>query len=323
MSTSSYHTSRSKQPIPPVRHRSSSAVRSGTNSYNSRPRSVGYYGSNSNNPYGSNSSNHYGSNSSNPYGSNSNSYGAYSSPYNSSLSSYGGYNSSYGSSYQSPYFPNGYRGSTGSSGYASLTIPAKSLTNVLTQNYSKSYDNNRDYIKNDAARRSRREQLARGNSYRDRSVSRSRSSLPGSGMGSRSLSLTSLNSEGYISGSERSSRSRISSTVDIRNENGEIDYKKLYEEQLVENDRLKDKLRKSDEDLKETKLTLERINLVTSKNSLSELEKRERRAMERKLSEMEEELKQLQKLKAENERLKADNRSLTRVVNKLTNSAKK
>lgn len=57
----------------------------------------------------------------------------------------------------------------------------------------------------------------------------------------------------------------MSSTVDIRNENGEIDYKKLYEEQLVENDRLKDKLRKSDEELKETKQTLEKINLVVSK----------------------------------------------------------
>ncbi|XP_060534769.1 protein phosphatase 1 regulatory subunit 12C isoform X7 [Cylas formicarius] len=126
------------------------------------------------------------------------------------------------------------------------------------------------------------------------------------------------------SGSDRGGgRSRLSSTVDIRNENGEIDYKKLYEEQLAENDRLKDKLRKTDEELRDTKQTLEKINVVTSKNSLSELEKRERRAMERKLSEMEEELKQLQKLKAENERLKADNRSLTRVINKLTNSTKK
>ncbi|XP_049819414.1 protein phosphatase 1 regulatory subunit 12A-like isoform X7 [Aethina tumida] len=125
------------------------------------------------------------------------------------------------------------------------------------------------------------------------------------------------------SGVERNSRSRTGSNSDIRNENGEIDYKKLYEQQLAENDRLKDKLKKSEEELRETKQTLEKINLVTSKNSLSELEKRERRAMERKLSEMEEELKQLQKLKADNERLKADNRSLTRVINKLTNSAKK
>ncbi|XP_044766676.1 protein phosphatase 1 regulatory subunit 12B isoform X8 [Coccinella septempunctata] len=127
----------------------------------------------------------------------------------------------------------------------------------------------------------------------------------------------------HESGTERSSRSRLGSTSDIRNENGEIDYKKLYEQAIVENDRLKEKLRKSEEELRETKQTLEKLNLVTSKNSLSELEKREKRSMERKLSEMEEELKQLQKLKSENERLKADNKSLTRVINKLTESARK
>ncbi|XP_063909989.1 protein phosphatase 1 regulatory subunit 12B isoform X4 [Zophobas morio] len=125
------------------------------------------------------------------------------------------------------------------------------------------------------------------------------------------------------SGNDRSSRSRLGSTSDIRNENGEIDYKKLYEQALSENDQLKEKLKKTDQELRDTKQTLEKLKVVTSKNSLSELEKRERRAMERKLSEMEEELKQLQKLKAENERLKADNRSLTRVITKLTNSPKK
>lgn len=96
------------------------------------------------------------------------------------------------------------------------------------------------------------------------------------------MSLTSLNSEGYVvlrlvfvygiflvmndcfqSGTEKSgNKSRLGSTSDIRNENGEIDYKKLYEQQLVENDRLKDKLRKSDEELRETKQTLERLNVV-------------------------------------------------------------
>ncbi|KAK5642427.1 hypothetical protein RI129_008594 [Pyrocoelia pectoralis] len=126
------------------------------------------------------------------------------------------------------------------------------------------------------------------------------------------------------SGTDRSNRSsRLGSTTDIRGENGEIDYKKLYEQAILENDRLREKLKKSDEELKDTKQTLERLNTVTSKNSLSELEKREKRAMERKLSEMEEELKQLQKLKAENERLRAENRALTRVVSKLTNSANK
>lgn len=68
----------------------------------------------------------------------------------------------------------------------------------------------------------------------------------------------------FQSGPDRTSRSRISSTSDIRNENGEIDYKKLYEQQLTENDRLKEKLRKSEEELRETKQTLEKINVVVS-----------------------------------------------------------
>ncbi|CAH0546537.1 unnamed protein product [Brassicogethes aeneus] len=275
----------------PTRHRSSSSVRSnGSVGGYSRPRSLGYFGSNTS---------------------------AYSSPYSSPSSYSPSSYSNYTSNYQSPYFPNGYRGSSGSSGYASLTIPAKALTNinVVTPSYSKTYDNSRDY---DGGHRSRRDS-ARSYANRERSLSRSRNSLASSGMGSRSLSMTSLNSDtGYCSGVERSSRSRISSNSDIRNENGEIDYKKLYEQQLVENDRLKDKLKKSDEELRDTKQTLERINVVTSKNSLSELEKRERRAMERKLSEMEEELKHLEILKSENQRLKDENGALIRVISKLS-----
>ncbi|PNF26963.1 hypothetical protein B7P43_G12695 [Cryptotermes secundus] len=119
-----------------------------------------------------------------------------------------------------------------------------------------------------------------------------------------------------------SSRGDISANVaKDGSENGEVDYKKLYEESLVENERLREKLKKTEEDLNDRKSQLDKLSVATAKNSLTEMEKRERRAMERKLSEMEEELKQLQKLKAENERLKAENRALTRVVSKLTNSA--
>jgi protein phosphatase 1 regulatory subunit 12A len=120
------------------------------------------------------------------------------------------------------------------------------------------------------------------------------------------------------SGNDRSSRSRLGSTSDIRNENGEIDYKKLYEQAIAENSELKEKLKKSDQDLRDTKQTLEKLKLVTSKNSLSELEKRERRAMERKLSEMEEELKQLDIMKIENQKLKDENGALIRVISKLS-----
>ncbi|CAH1955979.1 unnamed protein product [Acanthoscelides obtectus] len=235
---------------------------------------------------------------------------SYSSPYSSWAGP--GSHASSASAYQSPYFPNGYRGSAG--GYASLAIPAKSVLQTL----SKKYEN--ASVNGGGAHVSRRDRLGRAGSYRERSLSRSSraSPLSSTSMGSRSISLTSLNSEGYVSGSERSSRSRLNSTSDIRNENGEIDYKKLYEQQLAENDRLKDKLRKSEEELRDTKQTLEKLNVVTSKNSLSELEKRERRAMERKLSEMEEELKNLENLRSENQRLKDENGALIRVISKLS-----
>ncbi|XP_073977233.1 protein phosphatase 1 regulatory subunit 12B-like isoform X6 [Rhodnius prolixus] len=105
-------------------------------------------------------------------------------------------------------------------------------------------------------------------------------------------------------------------------ENGEIDYKKLYEESQRENERLREKLKHTEDDLAQAKSLAEKSAIVM-RNSLSEAEKRERRAMERKLSEMEEELKQLQKLKSDNERLRAENRALTRVITKLTSSHSK
>ncbi|KAL1130895.1 hypothetical protein AAG570_012136 [Ranatra chinensis] len=139
--------------------------------------------------------------------------------------------------------------------------------------------------------------------------------------------LTMVNS--IESGTEKPSRSSsdLDSTVhnkeaESTTENGEIDYKKLYEESMVENERLREKLRHVEDDLTLARSQAEK-NAIQHKNSLSEVEKRERRAMERKLSEMEEELKQLQKLKADNERLRAENRALTRVVSNLTATHKK
>ena len=160
----SFRSTVSKQPIAPTRRRSASSMRS--NGYTSSPTSThrprSYLGSNTS-PYYSTTS-----------------LGTSSSPYSSGSSSFN-YSSAYGgtSSYKSPYFQNGYRGS---SGYATLTIPAtKSLS---------SYD---------SGHRSRA--VSRNGSYhsRDRSTSRSRSqSVVSNGLGSKSISLTSLNSEGYV-----------------------------------------------------------------------------------------------------------------------------
>ncbi|XP_038216125.1 protein phosphatase 1 regulatory subunit 12B isoform X5 [Zerene cesonia] len=114
----------------------------------------------------------------------------------------------------------------------------------------------------------------------------------------------------------------IQSGTERTDEGEEKDYKALYEASQNEVRKLRALLSTSEQQLHEARTTITRLTQV-NQNSLSEIEKREKRAMERKLSEMEEELKQLQKLKAENERLRAENRALTRVVSKLTNSAAK
>ena len=183
---------RPKQSIPSNRRRSTSAVRHGTGSNGSvssysRPRS--YVGSHTA-PF---SSAHLNLPSNTPY-----------STYtpSSSYKNYGGYVSNY----KSPYFQNGYRnsgGGSGSSGYASLTIPAKALStiNIVTPSYSKVYENSREYIKGDGVGHVGR-QMTRGGSFtRDSSLTRSQGSA--GGMGSRSHSLTSLNSEGYVVRSDK------------------------------------------------------------------------------------------------------------------------
>lgn len=86
-------------------------------------------------------------------------------------------------------------------------------------------------------------------------------------------------------GNEDSPRPNVETT-----ENGEIDYKKLYEESLIQNERLREKLKKTEDELHDARNCVEK-HVNTNKASLSDIEKRERRALERKLSEMEEELK--------------------------------
>ncbi|KAF3859318.1 hypothetical protein F7725_021717 [Dissostichus mawsoni] len=93
------------------------------------------------------------------------------------------------------------------------------------------------------------------------------------------------------------------------------DYKKLYEQILAENEKLKAQLRDTDLELADLKLQLEKATQRQERyadRSQLEMEKRERRALERKISEMEEELKTLPDLKADNQRLKDENGALIR-----------
>ncbi|XP_072002905.1 protein phosphatase 1 regulatory subunit 12A isoform X4 [Engystomops pustulosus] len=109
------------------------------------------------------------------------------------------------------------------------------------------------------------------------------------------------------------------------------DFKKLYEQIMQENEKLKAQLHDTNLELTELKLQLEKATQRQERfaeRSLLEIEKRERRALERRISEMEEELKnlhqvkQIQTLRQLNERLMAENRALTRVVGKLSESCR-
>jgi len=107
------------------------------------------------------------------------------------------------------------------------------------------------------------------------------------------------------------------------NGGGQVDYKKLWEESQEENSRLRSEMEATRQDLDSTRQQLDSAIQVLAKNSVSDIEKREKKVLEKKLGEMEDELKQLQKLKSENEKLKSENRALTRVVSKLTSAASK
>ncbi|XP_055251288.1 protein phosphatase 1 regulatory subunit 12A isoform X5 [Moschus berezovskii] len=143
------------------------------------------------------------------------------------------------------------------------------------------------------------------------------------------------------------------------------DFKKLYEQILAENEKLKAQLHDTNMELTDLKLQLEKATQIVAHQaplftrfsrqeyqsgllfpspgdlpdpgikpvspaspalrqerftdrSLLEMEKRERRALERRISEMEEELKMLPDLKADNQRLKDENGALIRVISKLS-----
>ncbi|XP_069598175.1 protein phosphatase 1 regulatory subunit 12C isoform X4 [Ranitomeya imitator] len=100
------------------------------------------------------------------------------------------------------------------------------------------------------------------------------------------------------------------------------DYKKLYEDLISENDSLRDQLQEAELKLTQIRLELERVTQRQERHAerpaLLELERFERRALERKVAELEEELKVLSDLKADNQRLKDENAALIRVISKLS-----
>ncbi|XP_007522160.1 protein phosphatase 1 regulatory subunit 12B isoform X12 [Erinaceus europaeus] len=116
---------------------------------------------------------------------------------------------------------------------------------------------------------------------------------------------------------------RLASLTSRVEEDSNRDYRKLYESALSENQKLKTKLQEAQLELADIKSKLEKMaqqkqEKTSDRSSMLELEKRERRALERKMSEMEEEMKVLTELKSDNQRLKDENGALIRVISKLS-----
>ncbi|KAM6219961.1 protein phosphatase 1 regulatory subunit 12B isoform 5-T5 [Rhynchocyon petersi] len=131
-------------------------------------------------------------------------------------------------------------------------------------------------------------------------------------------------SESYDRASARARReARLASLTSRVDEDSNKDYKKLYESALTENQKLKTKLQEAQLELADVKSKLEKMaqqkqEKTSDRSSMLEMEKRERRALERKMSEMEEEMKVLTELKSDNQRLKDENGALIRVISKLS-----
>ncbi|XP_059947493.1 protein phosphatase 1 regulatory subunit 12B isoform X3 [Mesoplodon densirostris] len=116
---------------------------------------------------------------------------------------------------------------------------------------------------------------------------------------------------------------RLATLSSRTGEDSSRDYRKLYESALTENQKLKTKLQEAQLELADVKSKLEKVaqqkqDKTADRSSVLEMEKRERRALERKMSEMEEEMKVLTELKSDNQRLKDENGALIRVISKLS-----
>ncbi|XP_068168300.1 protein phosphatase 1 regulatory subunit 12A isoform X2 [Antennarius striatus] len=100
------------------------------------------------------------------------------------------------------------------------------------------------------------------------------------------------------------------------------DFKKLFEEVSRENSQLQSQLQDTQRVIGQTRLDLEKATQRQERfsdcSAMLELERKDRRMLERRMAELEEELKVLVDLRADNQRLKDENGALIRVISKLS-----
>uniref|UniRef100_G3NPS6 cGMP-dependent protein kinase interacting domain-containing protein n=1 Tax=Gasterosteus aculeatus aculeatus TaxID=481459 RepID=G3NPS6_GASAC len=100
------------------------------------------------------------------------------------------------------------------------------------------------------------------------------------------------------------------------------EFKKLFEDVSRENTQLQSQLQDTQRIISQTRLDLEqatqRQERFTDCSALLDLERKDRRMLERRMAELDEELKVLVDLRADNQRLKDENGALIRVISKLS-----
>ncbi|XP_033942994.1 protein phosphatase 1 regulatory subunit 12B isoform X1 [Pseudochaenichthys georgianus] len=109
------------------------------------------------------------------------------------------------------------------------------------------------------------------------------------------------------------------------------DYKKMYAEALHENDKLKSRLQDSKQELVKIRSQLDKVtqrhDRISERSTAVESEKREKQALEKRVSNMEDEIKafpplaQAQTLRRVNECLLAENKAMLRVLARLSETA--
>ncbi|CAF3870919.1 unnamed protein product [Adineta steineri] len=99
-------------------------------------------------------------------------------------------------------------------------------------------------------------------------------------------------------------------------ENNDTSAMKLYDDAKRKMEELNQKIDRYERDIIERDQIIEKLK--TSQYIESSLDKREKRAYERKISELEEDLKKMDSIKSDNTRLKEENAALIRVISKLS-----
>ncbi|XP_051946932.1 protein phosphatase 1 regulatory subunit 12B-like isoform X3 [Xyrauchen texanus] len=115
---------------------------------------------------------------------------------------------------------------------------------------------------------------------------------------------------------------RLASLNKTEDDSASKDYKKLYEDALAENEKLKSRLENSKQELSKIRSQLDKVtqkqDRISERSTVFESEKREKEALGKRVSNMEEELKVLTELKSDNQRLNDENGALIRVISKLS-----